>query len=327
MTDPATLSADRRTERPQWSAVLIFYLIAIGLAWAVDLPLWLSGQGLRTPFTIVFLSASMFTPAIAAVFVVLVVQRTPPRQVLVRLGWWPIRPVGRTILFAAIGLVGSALLPIVTVFVAAGLGLIHLDLVHFSGFADAVSARLPGGAKLPMPIQLLALIQLAEIPIGALINSLLTVGEETGWRGFLLPALRPLGTWPALLITGALWGLWHAPIILLGYDFNRPNLFGLALMIIGCTVYGTLVGWLRIRSGTIWPSVIAHGAFNAAGGFAALVAVAGSRIDPAIVGPLGWIAWILAGGTALTLALTHQVPPKGAWADQLPARSPRALAS
>lgn len=316
-SNPASTTAPRTTGRPQWTAILIFYLIACGLAWALDLPLWLSGQGLHTSFATVLITASMYTPAAAALFVVLVIQRTPKSNVLARLGWWPIRPIRRTILLAAVGLVGSALLPIATAFLAAALGFLHLDLANFSGFAQSVSARLPAGTKLPMPIQLLVLIQLAAIPIGALVNSLATVGEETGWRGFLLPAVRPLGTWPALLITGALWGLWHSPVILLGYDFNRPNLYGLTLMVIGCTAYGTLVGWLRIRSGTIWPSIIAHGAFNAAGGFAALVAAAGTRLDPTTVGPLGWIAWILAGGTILALALTRQVPSKDAWADPL----------
>jgi membrane protease YdiL (CAAX protease family) len=45
-----------------------------------------------------------------------------------------------------------------------------------------------------MPISTLVIMQLIQIPAAALFNSLLTVGEETGWRGFLLPALRPLGT-------------------------------------------------------------------------------------------------------------------------------------
>ena len=124
----------------------------------------------------------------------------------------------------------------------------------------------------------------------------------------------PLGTWPALLVTGAVWGLWHAPIILLGYDFARPDALGLALMVGGCMAYGVLIGWLRIRSASIWPSVFAHGAFNAAGGFAVLVLAAGSPADPAAAGPLGWVAWILMAAIALVLLLTRQFPARGAWA-------------
>ncbi|MFI8594750.1 lysostaphin resistance A-like protein [Microbacterium sp. NPDC078428] len=301
------------TERVQWVPAVTFYLLACALAWAIDLPLWIGGVALTSPLGILLISASMYTPAAAAFFAVIVVQRTHGRAILRRLGWWPIRPVRRTILLAVVGLIGSALLPIVTVFLAAALGLTKLDLVNFSGFAHTLDALLPVGTTLPIPVQLLAIIQLVEIPIGALINSLLTLGEETGWRGFLLPALRPLGTWPALVMSGAAWGLWHAPVILLGYNFAQPNLYGLLLMIVGCIAYGILIGWLRIRSGNIWPSVIAHGAFNAAGGFSALVIAAGATANPAAVGPLGWVAWIVMAAVALVLALTRQVPRKNAW--------------
>lgn len=296
-----------------WSAVVVFYLLACALAWAVDLPLWIGGVSLATPAGIALVSASMYAPGVAAIFVVVVLQRTRGRAILRRLGWWPVRPVRRTILFALAGLVGSALLPIATVFLAAVFGFARLDVVHFSGFADTLSALLPAGQTLPIPVQLVVVIQLAQIPLGAVLNGLFTLGEETGWRGFLLPALRPLGTWPALVITGAAWGLWHAPVILLGYDFNQPNAYGLVLMVVGCVAYGILVGWLRVRTGSIWACVVAHGAFNAAGGFAALVVAAGASPSAAAVGPLGWTAWILMAALVLILALRKQFPSRAAW--------------
>lgn len=316
MTGPSSSTREDQLATPgrvQWAPTVTFYLLACALAWAIDLPMWVGGIAVTSPLGILLISVSMYAPAAAAFFVVIVMQRTRGRAILHRIGWWPIRPVRRTILLAVVGLIGSALLPIVTVLLAGALGLTRLDLVNFSGFAHTLDALLPTGTTLPLPVQLLVLIQLVEIPIGALINSLLTLGEETGWRGFLLPALRPLGTWPALLISGAAWGLWHAPVILLGYNFDQPNLFGLALMIVGCIAYGILIGWLRIRSANIWPSVIAHGAFNAAGGFSALVIAAGATSNPAAVGPLGWVAWIVMGAVALVLAFTRQVPRKEGW--------------
>lgn len=298
----------------RWAPVITFIAVACGLAWIIDLPMWIGGVALTSPLGVGLISLSMYAPATAAFLVVTVMERRRGREVLRRLGWWPIRPVRRTLLLALAGLVGSALIPIVTVFLAAAFGLIQLDLVTFSGFADSIAAALPAGTALPLPIQLLVVVQLMQIPLGAVINSVLTLGEETGWRGYLLPALRPLGTWPALTISGAVWGFWHAPLILLGYNFNRPDLLGLALMIAGCIVYGILIGWLRIRSGSIWPSVIAHGAFNAAGGFSALVIASGTTADPAAVGPLGWTAWIVMLAIVLALALSRQIPAKDAWA-------------
>ena len=104
-------------------------------------------------------------------------------------------------------------------------------------------------------------------------------------------------------------------MILLGYDFAQPNAAGLALMVGGCIAFGVLIGWLRIRSGTIWPSVVAHGALNAAGGFVALVVAVGADPVPAVVGPLGWVAWVVMAVVALVLVLARQVPPRSAWAD------------
>jgi hypothetical protein len=87
----------------------------------------------------------------------------------------------------------------------------------------------------------------------------------------------------------------------------------LLLMVIGCVAYGVLVGWLRIRSGNIWPSVVAHGAFNAAGVALLLFSAAGAPSDPAVVGLLGWVAWVVMAAIAVVLVLTHQIPDREQW--------------
>src|SRR5690606_9346970 len=107
--------------------------------------------------------------------------------------------------------------------------------------AEALAAGPAGAAELPPP-GLLVLVQLIAMPFAAVtVNALAAFGEELGWRGFLMPALRQHGTWPALLISGALWGLWHAPIILLGYNFGRTDITGVLLMIAGCIAWGVLL--------------------------------------------------------------------------------------
>jgi hypothetical protein len=52
-------------------------------------------------------------------------------------------------------------------------------------------------------------------------------------------------------------------VILLGYNYGRPNLLGVTYMVVLCVLLGCLLGWLRMRSGTIWAGALAHGTFNA----------------------------------------------------------------
>lgn len=292
-----------------WPAVGAFVVLAYGLGWLVCLPLWLS-RGLANPLAPVLLILLMFTPGISAVVVIRFMQRPQPKPMLAYLGMWPLQPVGRTILLAVVGLFGSVLVAVASVFLAAAVGVVKLDLVGFSGFAEIIQRQLEATGStsgLPLPIGALVLAQLAAIPIGALINSVFAFGEELGWRGWLLPSLRPLGTWPALVLSGAIWGLWHSPVILLGYNFGQPNLLGVLYMTLGCAFYGVLIGWLRLRSASVWPAAIAHGAFNASAGVGAMLMAAGSPGSPVDFLPLGWPGWIVCAVLAVVLALTGQM--------------------
>ncbi|WP_243064039.1 CPBP family intramembrane glutamic endopeptidase [Humibacter sp. RRB41] len=288
-----------------WISVAAFIVIAYGLAWLVALPLWLSGEGLSTPGAIFLIVLMMYTPGAAALIVAFSVQRPRPRPLPEYLGLWPLRPAKRVIWLTTAGLLGSILLIVVSVFVSAAFGLVSLDLVHFSGFEQTLNAA-AGGVIIPIPVGLLVVIQLVSLPFASLFNAFATIGEELGWRGWLLPSLRPLGTWPALIITGIVWGLWHAPIILLGYDFDQPNAFGVVMMVGGCLFLGILIGWLRLRSGSIWPSVFAHAGFNGAAGFLGLVIAAGAKPDPVIVGALGLVPWLVMAVIIAVLAVTGQ---------------------
>ncbi|WP_255266051.1 CPBP family glutamic-type intramembrane protease [Microbacterium hominis] len=130
--------------------------------------------------------------------------------------------------------------------------------------------------------------------MAAFINLVPALGEELGWRGWLLPKLMPLGAIPAILISGVIWGLWHAPLILLGYNYpGVPGWLGLTAMTEMCIVFGAIFGWLRLRSDSVWPAALAHAAFNGAGGTYLLFAMAGERIDTTQATVLGWSGWIV----------------------------------
>lgn len=102
----------------------------------------------------------------------------------------------------------------------------------------------------------------------SLINSIFTFGEEFGWRGYLQEKLlRKFGLNIGLIVLGLIWGYWHLPIILMGYNFpDYPVLGALLLMPLSTIFFGIFEGWLYLRSKSIWMPVFAHASINATGG-------------------------------------------------------------
>lgn len=65
----------------------------------------------------------------------------------------------------------------------------------------------------------------------------------------------------AAVATGLIWGVWHYPMILMGYIFSG-NPLGLLLYPVNMVITSILYGWLRLRSGSNWPVSLAHAAGN-----------------------------------------------------------------
>lgn len=294
----------RRLRRDELRSIGIFVAISFALAWLVVMPLWF-GDRLADPWFPVVAVAMMATPAIAALVVVFLVDR--PAHRARALGVWPLKPLRRVIGYSLLGVFVPIALVLIALPVGALLGVYPADFADFSGFRQTITAQLEavGQSELPLPVDVLVIVQLAVLPLAAAINLVPALGEELGWRGWLLPKLLPLGAVPAILISGVIWGLWHAPLILLGYNYpGAPGWLGLTAMVGTCTVFGAIFGWLRIRSGSVWPAALAHAAFNGAAGTYLLFALAGSPIDTTQATVLGWSGWIVPVALVIVLLVT-----------------------
>ena len=298
--------------RVPWLGLGIFAVTAFGLAWLACLPLWFSDEGIGDPVLLLACgSAMMFTPLIASIFASIVQRRrarargevlaSAPRY----FGFWPLRSFGRVIGMAIASFFGIMVLVVLGYLVSAAFGWLTLDLDGLSGF-KAQLETIPGANTMPTAAAIA--VYLLMMLVSSAGNVVVTIGEEFGWRGWLLTSLRPLGTWPALLIIGVVWGLWHAPLILLGYNFGRPDISGLALMVGGCVMVGILFGWLRLRTGSVWPAVFAHAALNGCGAMLlGLVIDAGAQTpDTALVAFLGVAGWIVSAIVIVVLVATGQ---------------------
>lgn len=136
-----------------------------------------------------------------------------------------------------------------------------------------------------IPPALLALLLLLQVLVaGPTVNAVAAFGEELGWRGFLQRELASLGFWPSSLLIGAIWGLWHAPIIRHGYNYPQHPLLGIALMTVACTFLGPLLSYMRLRARTVFAAAVMHGSFNASAGLAIIYVTGGSDLTTGVLG-------------------------------------------
>src|SRR5262249_45214666 len=122
--------------------------------------------------------------------------------------------------------------------------------------------------------------------------------------------LLPLGQWPALVITGVVWGLWHGPLILMGFDYPQHHILGILLLTVFCVIIGVILGWTRLATGSVWPAMLGHAAIDAnqvAGGVYVL-RPAGAQFDTALAGMTGVTGWILPVLFIGFLVLTRRLP-------------------
>jgi membrane protease YdiL (CAAX protease family) len=272
---------------------LAWYLgLSYGIVWLLEGWLWTQG-GLTNPLAQYVLMSVMLVPAASAFGV---------RKFITREG------------FAGAGLrIGRKryyiwawlLFPIL--FALAGVLTVLLGQARFDPTMSSLLATLrlqAPGADIPPAELLFPVMLLQGMTVGALINCLFTFGEEFGWRGYLTMKLLPLGRNRALLVTGIIWGLWHAPVILMGYNYPTQPVLGVLLMIVFCIWISFMLGWLRLASGSVLTPTLGHAVING-GATAPMFLLAG--LDNATGGPLGVIGWIPLGAFVLWLHLTGRL--------------------
>ncbi len=143
--------------------------------------------------------------------------------------------------------------------------------------------------------------------LGVLLSLITAAGEEIGWRGLLVPELAKLTGFRNLsLISGAIWALWHAPLILFAnyHGEGTSTLYSLtcfAVMVVGMSF---VMAWVRLSSGSLWPAALLHATHN--------LFVQGV-FDSATVngGPPDYWVGEFGAGLALTVAVTAYLLTRG----------------
>lgn len=90
------------------------------------------------------------------------------------------------------------------------------------------------------------------------------LGEEIGWRGFLVPELyKRFNYTQTSLICGIIWAAWHFPVLLFAdYNSGTPAWFGLSCFTVLVVCVSFIMTWLRIRSNSLWTGLLIHSSHN-----------------------------------------------------------------
>ena len=144
-----------------------------------------------------------------------------------------------------------------------------------------------------------------DVVLGSILMLPLFLGEEIGWRAFLVPKLEELMGKPALIAGGVIWAMWHTPGILMGHNYPEHPLVGLLLWIPLCICMGIILQYFYQRSGSVFAVAFCHGVLNkiSAGAMALFL----KDPDTLLFGPTGVVGLLVMGPVAIGLYRRYTV--------------------
>lgn len=291
--------------------ILIFLGFAFGIPWGAALLLYLT-MGSDNLLQAATAANTIFitTPALANL----------ATRLITKEGWkhlwlWPNFRRGWRIYLAA------WLLPLLAVCVGGTIFYLFFPQSFDPGFSVLRQLLASTPALAASPWTAMLVITLQSMIIGLTINGLASIGEEFGWRAYLLPKLverftgaEPIsgpmedpsgsdlfaaGARKAALLVGVIWGVWHWPLFFMtaSLDPSFTPLFPLIYLVFTCSL-SVLLSWVTLRSGSVWPASIGHGTINGTSGLAGylLKGTANPVLGPGptgLIGGLGYIALAL----------------------------------
>ena len=286
--------------RPNIKKIFYFILISFGFSWSVLALLFFFGVSLESQLGRSVASIFyMYGPAIATYIVV----KSIYKDSFYNIGWsfsfnklkWYLRTIFIFITF--ITLVFLLIFVFGNIFEMDVFGFLDISNEGFDrNFKNYILENitipiedipfLPGKVLFPVFI-------LQGILLGITLYVPLTFGEEFGWRGLLLYEWQSLGFLKSSLFIGVIWGLWHAPLILYGYNFPNQPFTGLVVMCIFTSAVSPLFTYVRLKTKSILGAAMFHGMINSTAVVFILYVSNGNPLFNSMVGLCGIIASLL----------------------------------
>ncbi len=230
-----------------WKKIAVFYTLTLAFSGVFNALVLHAGK--MDAGNLLYVTGSMWSPALAAFATKAMfgesIRELPWRWGSSRYAW-----LGYLIPIAYA-------LPVYLVVWLSGLGgFANLDFIKKTAAQFGWSNFPPGLA--------LALFILLTATLGMVGKTSRALGEEIGWRGFLVPELAKVVGFPGVgLISGLMWAAYHYPVLIFAdYNAGTPVWYGLGCFTLMVVADSFILAWLTLRSGSLWPAAILHGSHN-----------------------------------------------------------------
>ena len=140
-----------------------------------------------------------------------------------------------------------------------------------TSFPQMVTANLPAAALLP-------LMAFNTVVMGPFLGLIIAFGEEYGWRGYLQTELIRLGRVRGVFLLGVIWGVWHWPVIWMGYNYPGQPILGSLAMVVFCVIFSYFLAYAVFKSQGVWTAAYLHALNNQAVSFFFLFVVAPANV-------------------------------------------------
>jgi hypothetical protein len=152
-------------------------------------------------------------------------------------------------------------------------------------------------SPMPSPYVIWPALYFFSLITAPIFNTLFALGEEIGWRGYLLPKLMPLGKKRAYLLLGVIWSAWHWPLIAVGFNYGASNFFLAIILFTGLTTgFGIYLNELTLRHKSSVLAGFGHSVFNSQRlGIWGLMFPNANPLLGGCTGLIGVATWLLLG--------------------------------
>ena len=107
----------------------------------------------------------------------------------------------------------------------------------------------------------------------AALSGAVLMGEELGWRGYLLPKMAVVwGVVPSTIVIGVIWACWHIPLLVIADQTGATQYGGvfhvnwlqmlITVYIPLCLAMSMICSFVTLKSGTAFAAGCAHASYN-----------------------------------------------------------------